>query len=44
MQLEYLNEFVVFSRYLNFSKAAAYLNLAQPTLSTHISSMEKELG
>ena len=44
MQTEFLREFVVFSRYMNFSRAAAYLNIAQPTLSSHIASMEKELG
>ena len=44
MDLIYMREFVTFSRYLNFSKAATYLNMAQPTLSGHIASMEKELG
>lgn len=43
MDIELLREFVVFSRYLNFSKAAKQLNMAQPTLSSHIASMEKEL-
>lgn len=44
MDTELMREFVVFSRYLNFSKAAGKLNLAQPTLSSHIASMERELG
>lgn len=44
MEIELMREFVVFSRYLNFSKAAGKLNLAQPTLSSHVQSMEKELG
>ncbi len=44
MDIELLREFVVFSRYLNFSKAAGRLNLAQPTLSSHVASMERELG
>lgn len=44
MDIEIMHEFVVFSRYLNFSKAAGQLNLAQPTLSSHIAAMEKELG
>jgi len=44
METELMREFVVFSRYLNFSKAARKLNLAQPTLSSHVQSMERELG
>lgn len=44
MDIELMREFVVFSRYLNFSKAAGKLNLAQPTLSSHVQSMERELG
>ncbi len=44
MDIELMREFVVFSRYLNFSKAAGKLNLAQPTLSSHVAAMEKELG
>ncbi|WP_172137044.1 LysR family transcriptional regulator [Adlercreutzia sp. ZJ473] len=44
MNIESLREFIVFSRYLNFSKAALHLNLAQPTLSSHIANLEKELG
>lgn len=44
MEIELMREFVVFARYLNFSKAAGKLNLAQPTLSSHVQSMERELG
>ena len=44
MQIEYLREYVTFSRFLNFSKAATFMNLAQPTLSSHIANMENELG
>lgn len=39
-----MREFTVFARYLNFSKAASNLGIAQPTLSSHIASMEMELG
>lgn len=44
VDIELMREFVVFSRYLNFSKAAGQLNMAQPTLSSHVASMERELG
>lgn len=44
MDIELMHEFVVFSRYLNFSRAAGKLNLTQPTLSSHVAAMEKELG
>ncbi len=44
MKTEYLREFVVFSRYLNFTEAAKELFIAQSTLSTHIASLEQDLG
>lgn len=44
MRIETLQEFVVLANMLNFSKAAKTLHLAQPTLSSHISSLENELG
>lgn len=44
VKTEYLREFVVFSRYLNFTEAAKELFIAQSTLSTHIAALEGELG
>lgn len=44
MQLENVREFVVFTRYMNFSRAATELHMSQPTLSKHISQLEAELG
>lgn len=44
MDTSLMREFTVFARYLNFSKAANNLGIAQPTLSSHIASMEMELG
>lgn len=44
MDINQLREFTVFARHLNFSKAALALGIAQPTLSSHIASMEMELG
>lgn len=44
MNVEWIREFTVFARYLNFSRAASMLNMTQPTLSGHIASLEKELG
>ena len=44
METRILREFVAFSRYLNFSKAARQLDMAQPTLSNHIAGLERELG
>lgn len=44
MELSYLREFVTFSQYLNVSEAAKHLFISQPTLSSHIQSLEKELG
>lgn len=39
-----MREFIVFARFLNFSRAATYLNVSQPTLSSHVAGMERELG
>jgi DNA-binding transcriptional LysR family regulator len=44
MKLESLNEFVTLVKCQSFTKAARELYLSQPSLSTHISALEKELG
>lgn len=44
MKLEVLEEFVMLAKTLNFSVAARKLYISQPTLSTHMMSLEKELG
>ena len=44
LQLEVLQEFVVFVRHMNFTHAARELHVAQSTLSKHIADMEKETG
>lgn len=44
MQIEMLEEFIVFARHLNFSNAAKELHITQSTLSKHIADMERELG
>lgn len=44
MKLDYLKEFVVLSKELNFSSAAARLFISQSALSRHISILEAELG
>jgi DNA-binding transcriptional LysR family regulator len=44
MKLEYLKEFVVLGKCLNFSLAAELLYITQPVLSRHISALETEMG
>lgn len=44
LDIQYLREYVVFAKYLNFSTAAKNLFIAQPTLSQHISLLEEEVG
>ena len=44
MKTEQLEEFVVFAKHLNFSKAAKDLYITQPALSNHIAGLERELG
>ena len=44
MQTETLHEFVVLANYLNFRRAADLLHISQPTLSNHITALERELG
>lgn len=44
MDIRVLQEFVVLSRHLKVSSAASELFMAAPTLSQHISALEKELG
>ncbi|MBM6998800.1 LysR family transcriptional regulator [bacterium] len=41
MNTELLHEFCVFARRLNFTTAARYLNISQPTLSRHIAELER---
>jgi DNA-binding transcriptional LysR family regulator len=41
---DYLREFVVFARHLNFSSAARVLNISQPTLSRHVAELERQYG
>lgn len=44
MRTEILQEFLVFARHLNFSKAAAELHITQPNLSKHMMELEREVG
>ncbi|MBR2790830.1 MAG: LysR family transcriptional regulator [Eggerthellaceae bacterium] len=44
MELSYLREFVTFSEYMNVSEAARQMHMSQPTLSHHISALEREVG
>lgn len=44
METRYLQEFVVFARLLNYSKAASELYLSAPTLRGHIESLEHTIG
>jgi DNA-binding transcriptional LysR family regulator len=44
MKTELLREFVVFAKHKSFSAAAKELYITQPTLSTHIQTLEKEIG
>lgn len=44
MKISYFEEFIVLSKYLNFSLAAKHLNMTQPGLSRHISRLENEVG
>lgn len=44
MVLDGLYEFVVFSKHLNISAAARELNISQPTLSKHLSELERDTG
>ncbi len=44
MEMKHLEVFVSVARSLNFSKTAEVLYLSQPTVSNHISALEKELG
>lgn len=43
MRIELFEEYLVFAKHLNFSKAAAELNISQSALSKHISALEKDL-
>lgn len=44
MRLETLREFVMVAKHLNITKAAQELYLSQPSLSSRMSALEKELG
>jgi len=44
MNLRHLNEFIVFSKYVNFTAAAKKLFISQPALSNHMAALEKEIG
>jgi len=44
MDFKQIEAFVNVIKYKSFSKAAEATFLTQPTISTHISSLEKELG
>jgi len=44
MKIEYLREFVVLTKYMNFTLASEQLFISQPVLSRHIRALEQELG
>ncbi|NTW29040.1 MAG: LysR family transcriptional regulator [Coriobacteriia bacterium] len=44
MNVDSIREFIIFSDYMNFSRAARKLHISQPAMSNHVASMEKELG
>lgn len=44
MNIEYLHEFLDLANTLNFTKTASNLHMAQPTLSRHISDLEKQVN
>lgn len=44
MRSEVVQEFLVFARHLNFSKAARELHITQPNLSKHMMDLEREIG
>ncbi|NTW28240.1 MAG: LysR family transcriptional regulator [Coriobacteriia bacterium] len=44
MNIDSIREFVVFAKYLNFSRAAKEIHISQPAMSNHIAAMENELG
>ena len=44
MELTYLQEFTIFSEYMNVSEAARHLYLSKSALSKHLSSLEQEMG
>jgi DNA-binding transcriptional LysR family regulator len=44
METDYLKEFLVFGETLNYTLAAKRLYMAQPTLSSHIASLERTVG
>jgi DNA-binding transcriptional LysR family regulator len=44
IKVEYLGEYIILAKYLNFSIAAGHLFISQPALSRHIAIIEQEVG
>lgn len=44
MRTETIEEFLVFARHQNFSRAAEELHISQPSLSKHMADLEREIG
>ena len=44
MEMDYLKEFIVFSKTMSYSKAASDLFMSQPTLRAHMKAIEEEIG
>ncbi|MFZ7101249.1 MAG: LysR family transcriptional regulator [Peptococcaceae bacterium] len=44
IDLDYIREFIILSKILNFSKTAEMLHMTQPTLSRHLICLEEEVG
>lgn len=44
MNIQYLREFLAFQSHMNLTAAAKKLFISQPTLSSHIASLERDLG
>ncbi len=44
MDIDFMREYIAFSRLMNFSRAAKQLHISQPTLSNHIAAIEAEVG
>ena len=44
MEMDYLKEFIVFSKTMSYQKAASDLFMSQPTLRAHMKAVEEEIG